>query len=155
MEKPEENTDRRQSGDRRGHRRPRLKFFLFGGRRKSARRGGDKQEFIYVDQYRPWLMFVIILVLILSISDGLFTLHLINLGAIEKNPLMAYFLSLGAWPFMTAKFLLTCFGIVLLLIFHNFYSRILRIQIIAVIPAFVAIFLVVLFWQLFLKILTI
>jgi hypothetical protein len=38
-----------------------------------------------VDQYRPWLLFAIILLLILSISDGMFTLHLINLGAIEKT----------------------------------------------------------------------
>ena len=154
MEKPEENISRRQSGDRHGHRRPRLKFFLLGGRRKSARRGGDKKEFIYVDQYRTWLLFVIILLLILSISDGLFTLHLIDLGAIEKNPLMAYFLSLGAWPFMIAKFILTCSGILVLLVFHNFYSGLLRIHIISVIPAFVAIFLFVPFWQLFLHILT-
>jgi hypothetical protein len=154
MEKPEENISRRQSGERRWHRRPRLKFFLLGGRRKSARRGDDKKEFIYVDQYRPWLLFVIILLLILSISDGLFTLHLIDRGAIEKNPLMAYFLSLGAWPFMTAKFLLTCSGILILLVFHNFYSSLLRTHIITFIPAFVAIFLVVLFWQLFLHILT-
>jgi len=99
-------------------------------------------------------MFVIILLLILSISDGLFTLHLIDLGAIEKNPLMAYFLNLGVWPFMTAKFLLTCSGIIILLVFHNFYSSFLRIHIITVIPAFLAIFLAVLFWQLFLHILT-
>jgi hypothetical protein len=30
---------------------------------------------------------------------------------------MAYFLSLGVWPFMTAKFLLTCSGILVLLVF--------------------------------------
>ena len=152
MEKPEENISRRQSGDRRRHRRPRLKFFLLGGRRRSARRGGDKKEFIYVDQYRSWLLFVIILLLVLSTSDGLFTLHLIDLGAIEKNPLMAYFLSLGAWPFMIAKFLLTCFGILVLLVFHNFYSSLLRIHIITVIPALVAIFMAILFWQFFLHI---
>jgi hypothetical protein len=152
MEKPEKNIDRRQGRERRSHRRPQLKFFLLGGRRTSTRRGGDKINFIYVDQYRPWLLFVIILLLILSISDGLFTLHLIDLGAIEENPAMAYFLSLGAWPFMIAKFLLTCFGIVVLLVFHNFYSSILRIPIITFIPAFIAIFLIVLFWQLFLHI---
>jgi hypothetical protein len=55
---------------------------------------------------------------------------------------------------ITAKFLLTCSGILILLVFHNFYSGLLRIHIISVIPAFVAIFLFVLFWQLFLHILT-
>jgi hypothetical protein len=67
---------------------------------------------------------------------------------------MAYFLSLGAWPFMIVKFILTCSGILVLLVFHNFYSGLLRINIISVIPAFVAIFLFVLFWQLFHYILT-
>ena len=99
-------------------------------------------------------MFGIILLLILSISDGLFTLHLIDLGAIEENPAMAYFLSSGAWPFMTAKYLLTCFGIVVLLVFHNFYSSLLRIPVITFIPALIAIFLIVLFWQLFLHTVT-
>jgi hypothetical protein len=65
---------------------------------------------------------------------------------------MSYFLSLGAWPFMTAKILLTCFGIVVLLVFHNFYSSLLRIHIITFIPALIAVFLIVLFWQLFLYI---
>jgi Domain of unknown function (DUF5658) len=48
-----------------------------------------------------------ILLVILSLADGLFTLHLIQHGATEENPLMAYFLGRGPWPFMTAKFLLT------------------------------------------------
>jgi hypothetical protein len=152
MDIQDENFAKRQSGDRRRHKRPRLKYFLLGGRRKSARREVDKKEFIYVDQYRPRLMAAVILLLVLSISDGLFTLYLIDIGATENNPLMAYFLSLGAWPFMTAKFLLTSSGILILLVFHNFYSSILRIRIRTVIPTFVAIFLVVLFWQLFLHI---
>jgi hypothetical protein len=33
-----------------------VKFFLLGGRRKSARRDDDKKQFIYVDQYRHWLL---------------------------------------------------------------------------------------------------
>ena len=120
----------------------------------TTRRKGDKNKFIYVDQYHPRLLFLVILLLILNICDGLFTLHLIDLGAIEKNPVMAYFLSLGAWPFMTVKFLLTCFGIVVLLVFHNFYSSLLHIHTITFIPAMTAVFIIVLFWQLFLKIMT-
>ena len=91
-----------------------MKFFLLGGRRKSARRDYDKKRFIYVDQYRSWLLIAIMLLAILSLSDGLFTLHLIERGATEENPVMAWFLKLGGWPFMTAKFLLTFFGILIL-----------------------------------------
>jgi hypothetical protein len=153
MGKPEGAGDRRRMADRRSRSRPRLKFFLLGGRRKSARRGGDRKEFIYVDQYRPWLLVAIMLLAILSISDGLFTLHLIERGATETNPVLAWFLNLGAGPFMTVKFLLACLGILIFLVFHNFYFRPLRIKVKTFLPAFIAVFLVVIFWQLFLNLL--
>ena len=91
--------------------------------------------------------------MILNISDGLFTLHLIDLGAIEENPAMAYFLSLGL-AFHDRKVPPHLLWIVVLLVFHNFYSSLLRIHIITFIPALIAIFLIVLFWQLFLHIVT-
>jgi len=151
MGKPEGSADRRERGDRRSHSRPRLKFFLLGGRRKSARRDDDKKEFIYVDQYHPWLLVAIMLLAILSLSDGLFTLLLVERGATEENPVMAWFLNFGAWPFMTAKFTLTCFGILVFLVFHNVYFRPLHIQVRTLIPASAAAFLAVLLWQLFLN----
>ncbi len=86
MEKTEGDADRRRRGDRRSRSRPGVKFFLLGGRRKSARRDYDKKQFIYVDQYRPWLLIAIMLLAILSLSDDLFTLHLIERGATEENP---------------------------------------------------------------------
>jgi hypothetical protein len=99
-----------------------VKFFLLGGRRKSARRDDDKKQFIYVDQYHPWLLVAIMLLAILSLSDDLFTLHQIERGANEENPVMAWFLSLGAWPFLTAKFLLTSSAIIILLVFQTITS---------------------------------
>jgi len=150
MGKPEGGADRRSREDRRSRSRPGVTFFLFGGRRKSARRDSDQKEFIYVDQYRPWLLVAIMLLAILSISDGLFTLHLIERGATEENPVMAWFLSHGAWPFMVAKFVLTSSAIIILLVFHNYYFRPLRIQVKTLIPASSAVFVAVLFWQLIL-----
>ena len=96
-------------------------------------------------------MFGLMLIAVLSLSDGLFTLHLIERGATEENPVMAWFLNLGAWPFMTAKFLLTSSAIIILLVFHNVYFRPLRIQVKTLIPASAAAFLLVLFWQLLLN----
>jgi hypothetical protein len=148
---PEEASERRGKGDRRSRRWPGAMYFLFGGRRKSPRRGNDKKEFIYVDQYHPWLLVAIMLVVILSISDGLFTLHLIDRGAYEVNPVMAWFLGLGTWPFMIAKFLFTCLAILILLVFHNFYFRPLRIHVKTIIPTCIVVFMAVLCWQLFLN----
>lgn len=47
------------------------------------------------------------LLAILNISDGLFTFNLIERNSTEENPVMAWFLCLAAWPFMTAEFVLT------------------------------------------------
>jgi len=96
-------------------------------------------------------MFGLMLIAVLSLSDGLFTLHLIERGATEENPVMAWFLNLGAWPFMTAKFLLTTSAILILLVFHNVYFRPLRIQVKTLIPASAVAFFAVLLWQLLLN----
>jgi hypothetical protein len=150
----EETTNRRSTVDRRSHQRSRLKFFLFGGRRKSARRDQDKKEFIYVDQYHPWLLVAILLLVILSISDALLTLNLIAHGATEKNPIMAYFLNMGVGPFVIAKLILTCSDILIILVFHKYFFRPLHIHMKTIIPAFIAIFAVVICWQIFLNYLT-
>jgi Domain of unknown function (DUF5658) len=130
-----------------------VRFFLLGGRRQSARQATDKRNFIYFDRYHAWLLIAIMLLVILSLADGLFTLHLIGQGATQENPIMAYFMGLGPWPFMTAKFLLTCFSILILLVFHKFYFRPLRIHVKAFFPAFIAFFTLVIAWQLFLNLL--
>jgi hypothetical protein len=154
MGEAEGDSDRRSLGDRRWRSRPRLQFLLLGGRRKFARRDDDKKHFIYVDQYPPWLLVAVILLAIFSITDGLFTLHLIERGATEINPFMAWLLNLGAWPLMFANFMRTGGAILVLLVFHNFYFRPLRIHVKSIIPSFLAIFTIVLFWQLFLNFIT-
>jgi hypothetical protein len=93
----------------------------------------------------------ILLVVILSISDGLFTLHLIGRGVYEENPVMAWFLNLGTWPFMIAKFLFTCGAILIMLVFHNVYFRPLRLKVKILIPVFAAVFVGVISWQVFLN----
>jgi len=68
MNEPEEGAD--SAGGDRGRGAGRGEVFLLGGRRKSARRDDDKKQFIYVDQYRPWLLVAIMLLAILSLSDA-------------------------------------------------------------------------------------
>ena len=142
----------RRSIDRRSIRRPSLKYLIFGGRRMSARRDADKNYFIFVDRYSPWLLMLIVLLIMLSLADAFFTLYLIEHGATEINPIMAYFLSLGAWSFIFSKYFLTCSGIICLLVAHNLYFKPLRLHVKRVFPAFIIIFLLVIGWQVFLNI---
>jgi hypothetical protein len=142
----------RRSFDRRSRRRPPLKYLIFGGKRMSARRDADKNYFIFVDRYSPWLLMLIVLLIMLSLADAFFTLYLIEHGATEINPIMAYFLSLGAWSFIFSKYFLTCSGIICLLVAHNLYFKPLRLHVKRVFPAFIIIFLLVIGWQVFLNI---
>jgi len=74
MDKPEAAINRRSTGDRRSQYRPTLKFFPLRWPTQVPRRDQDKKDFIYVDQYHPWLLVAILLLVILSISDALLTL---------------------------------------------------------------------------------
>jgi hypothetical protein len=60
---------------------------------------------------------------------------------------MEWFVSLGTTPFFTAKFLLTCTPVLIFLVFHNRYSRLLHIQVKILILAFAAGFLLVILRQ--------
>ena len=57
---------------------------------------------------------MVILILLLTICDATFTLHIIANGGLEVNPIMNYFLEMGVWQFLVAKFLLTWPGLYIL-----------------------------------------
>lgn len=141
----------RKSGDRRANRKPSLKYVIFGGRRKRARRHEDKNELFIADQYEPRLLIIIGILLILSLTDGFCTLYLLERGAREINPLMAYLISLGPVPFIFGKFALTSCGIVCLLVLSNMYFRPLRMHIRTIFPVLIVFFAIVIAWQIFLN----
>ncbi len=142
-------TNKRISLDRRKRKIPRLKYLLFGGRRKMIRRSEDQQRLIILDNYSPRLLVFVLIILTLSLVDGFFTLHLANDGAVELNPVMAYFLDLSPWAFMSVKYLLTSLSVICFLILNNLYFKPFGIRVDRIFPAIIAVFLVVVFWQFF------
>jgi len=142
-------TNKRSGIDRRKVKIPRLKYLLFGGQRKMIRRSEDKQKMIILDNYSPRLLAFVLVILTLSLADGFFTLHLTDHGAIEANPVMAFFLDLSPWAFMSVKYLLTSLSVICFLILNNLYFKPLGIRVDRLFPAIIAVFLVVVFWQFF------
>ena len=142
-------TNKRSGLDRRKRKIPRLKYLLFGGQRKMIRRSEDKQQMIILDNYSPRLLTFVLIILTLSLADGFFTLHVTDHGAIEANPVMAYFLDLSPWAFMSVKYLLTCLSVICFLILNNLYIKSLNIRVDKLFPAVIVVFLVVVFWQFF------
>jgi hypothetical protein len=110
---------RRTISARRFYRRISFQHSTFGGRRRSLRRAEDQQGLKFVDEYSPSLMGFIVFLLALSLIDGFMILYLLDHGAYEFNPIMAFSLKFGPLFFMASKFLLTCFGATCLLVASN------------------------------------
>ena len=119
LDSPSDRNDKRCGQDRRTHKFPKLKYLLFSGRRAEVRRKEDLQHTFYFDRYSSHLFAAIVAILLLSVLDALLTLHLIGKGSTEMNPVMSYFLRFGPIVFMGAKYFLTCFGVVILLLLRN------------------------------------
>jgi hypothetical protein len=86
------------------------------GRRGRAVDGDLGQGGFIVVRYSPKIFAAILSVIFLSLVDGALTLFLIDCGASELNPVMAYFLGYGPLVFFVAKYLLTCVPLVFILL---------------------------------------
>ena len=142
--------DRRCGKDRRQKKRTEFRYFLINGRRESARREEDKTRIFFFDRYNQRIFTAITAILMLSIFDALLTLILIERGSSELNPVMAFFLEYGPLPFIIAKYLLTSFGVVVLLIFKNVFINKLNMYTHSLFSCVILVFSTVIAWELFL-----
>ena len=142
--------EKRRGTDRRTNNRARLKYLLFDGRREQSRRDEDRSKAVIYDRYNPKLFFAITTILVLSILDAVLTLIVIQRGATELNPVMAYFLELGTPTFIIAKYILTSVGVFILLIFKNVFLTRIKIYTHSLFPCVIFVFMVVIAWELFL-----
>ena len=123
-----EATAERQSQVYRGpdRRKPSLKSFIYGAfnpRRRRIRREDDRNS-AFLDWYPNHLLIAATAIMCLSVADGLFTVHLINAGAVELNPLLALFVHGDATWFALIKIALTGAGVIALVIVSH--ARLLR-----------------------------
>jgi hypothetical protein len=80
------------------------------------RRGGRRadEQHLPIDWHEPYLLFLSLMILLLSVTDAFLTLTLIMGGATEANPLMAYVLSDHPHLFALVKMGLTGVGVLVL-----------------------------------------
>ncbi|WP_420885411.1 DUF5658 family protein [Candidatus Scalindua japonica] len=138
------DTDRRQEEGAPGLR------YLFFGRRKTIRRRTDHQESYFLDHFSVRVFSIIIVIILLSVTDAMLTLHLISKGAAEINPIMEHFLQYGTLPFLTAKYLLTTASVTLLLIYKNVHIFGTKIRAKYLFILILLIFISVVLWELYL-----
>lgn len=142
--------NRRSGKDRRKHKIPEVKSLFIYKRRKKIRRQEDKYNIIYFDQYSSALFGAIIFLLLLNIIDAFLTLFLLGCGATEINPIMAYFLNFGPLTFMSVKYLLASYSVIILLIFNNVFLRKIKIYTRSLFSYAIGVFMLVVAWELFL-----
>ena len=142
--------DRRSGKDRRKHKIPEIKSLFIYKRRKKIRRQDDKNNISYFDQYSSTLFGAIIFFLLLNIIDALLTLFLLGHGASEINPVMAYFLNFGPLTFMSVKYLLASYSVIILLIFNNVFLGKIKIYTRSLFSYAIGVFMLVVSWELFL-----
>jgi hypothetical protein len=92
----------------------RTAFFGFLRSRRREHRRSTEDAPVFIDWHHPWLFFLAVGTMLLSCLDAFLTLRLLELGAIEVNPVMALALGYGAAVFTTSKMLLTGLGILML-----------------------------------------
>jgi hypothetical protein len=140
----------RSGKDRRNRSGFTIRSLLFGGNRKKIRRQADTRRIFYVDQYSPGLFFTIVSILLLCVIDAFLTLFLLNHGAYETNPVMAFFLKFGPLTFFTSKYLLTIIPVICLLMLRNNVVRVIKISARSVLYVIVVFYLAVVAWELYL-----
>ena len=107
--------DRRQSSNRRTGVWWAFLYGNFRPRRRLSRRAVDENHF-WFDWHEPRLLYLALGVFLLSCTDALFTLNLLNAGAAEANLFMALMLETGIDRFVTAKIGITGFCLLILVV---------------------------------------
>lgn len=93
---------------------------------------------------------MILSLLILTLADGVLTMILIDLFCEEANPLMAVLIEHGPMTFVLGKYLVTAVCLPILLIFQHHRMFGTRFRVRHFFPIFIALYLSLLAYQLFL-----
>ena len=144
------DSDRRSGIDRRKQKGFDMRMLAGDGNRRVIRRKDDQRRIFFVDWYRPALFLTILAILFLCVIDALLTLFLLNHGAYETNPIMAYMLKVGPYAFVITKYTMTIFATFSLFVLRNVVIRKVKISAYSLLHVFAWIYVGVVAWELYL-----
>ena len=90
---------------------------------------------------------MVVILLCLTIADGVLTLELLDINCVEANPLMERLLLQGPLAFLLGKYVLTSAGLPLLVVFKHHPMFGTRFRVGFLIPVFIGLYLILLFYQ--------
>ena len=144
------DNSKRSGIDRRKQTGINVRLLVGNGNRMIIRRQGDRGRIFLVDQYSPILFMGIITILFLCAIDALLTLFLLNHGAYETNPIMAYLLNIGPYAFFIPKYAITIVATICLFMFRGVVVRKLNISTQTLLYLLAWIYVAIVAWELYL-----
>lgn len=142
--------DRRSGNDKRKQARINMRMLAGDGNRRIIRRQEDKGRIFFVDQYSPQLFVTIVAILFLCVLDALLTLYLLNHGAYEVNPIMAYLLNIGPYAFYITKYAITIIATFGLFLLRGVVIQKLNVTVHSLLYFIAGLYLGVVAWELYL-----
>ena len=141
------DADRRDQADRR--REPTSPWAALppAGQRMTCRRADEERQPYYVDRFSAAMWAGVLMLVAASLIDAWLTLHVLSAGGVEVNPVMHRLLDHSIEAFLVGKYLLTVLGLPVLLIFKNHYLFGTRIRVGFLIPLAVALYALVIGYQ--------
>ncbi|MFI5460971.1 MAG: DUF5658 family protein [Isosphaerales bacterium] len=122
--------------------------FLTQGRRREFRRTDDHRRTSVVDRFPRRLFSLGVLLLILTLTDGLITVVLLDADCVEINPVMRFLLDRGIMTFIFGKYLLTAAFLPVTLVLSRASLFGTRFRVGMLIPLIVCLYLVLIAYQL-------
>lgn len=142
------NDEKRSQSDRR--RRPTSVWSAFppAGKRMHNRRAEEHKLPYFVDRFSSMMLAFVLMLVVASILDAVFTIRLIEAGGSEINPVMGRLMEHGTLAFFMGKYVLTVVGMPLLLIFKNHYLFGTRFRVGYLFPVLIGLYAVLISYQL-------
>lgn len=145
-----QNKNKRSGTDRRKQDGINFRLLVGDGNRRAIRRQEDQGRIFFVDQYSPILFVTIAAILFLCVIDALLTLFLLNHGANEINPIMAYLMNIGPYVFFIPKYAMTVFASFGLLLFRKVVIQRFNVSTHSLLYLLAWIYVAVVAWELYL-----
>ena len=145
-----QSLERRSGYDRRNQDMRVLNNLWLTGKRAHVRRREDRLKLHWIDRHSPKTTAAVLSIMMLSVLDALFTLDLIHRGAVELNPVMAYYLDYSPLIFFWVKYILTWSAVLIILLTKNMYLLKTNFQVKFLFIIIPIPFLLVIHWELYL-----
>jgi len=142
--------DRRLGIERRSPDFLNVRSLIYGGNRIRIRRQEDRERLFLLDHYNPLIFVPIVAILFLCVIDALLTLFLMKHGAYEANPIMAYLLNIGPYPFYFIKYAITIIATFGLLLLRGIVIQKLNVTVHSLLYFIAGLYLIVVAWELYL-----